>query len=114
MTFNNLDQAIRYINKRDKPLALYYFSEDKNNIKKIIKETSSGGVTINDTILHVGTTNLPFGGVGTSGMGAYHGEKSFTTFTHEKGVVERGTFVEFSFRFAPFKDKIKILRKAMK
>lgn len=114
MTFDNLEQVIRYINKREKPLALYYFSEDKNNIKKIIKETSSGGVTINDTVLHVGTTNLPFGGVGTSGMGTYHGEKSFNTFTHEKGVVERGTFVEFSFRFAPFKDKINLLRKVMK
>jgi aldehyde dehydrogenase (NAD+) len=114
MTFNNLEQVIRYVNKRDKPLALYYFSEDKNNRKRIIKETSSGGVTINDTILHVGTTNLPFGGVGTSGMGAYHGEKSFNTFTHEKGVVERGTFVEFSFRFAPFRDKINLLKKVMK
>lgn len=114
ITFNSLEQVIKYINKRDKPLALYYFSEDKNNIKKVIKETSSGGVTINDTILHVGTTNIPFGGVGTSGMGAYHGEKSFNTFTHEKGVVERGTFIEFSFRFAPFKNKINLLRKAMK
>ena len=114
MTFNNLDQVIKYINKRDKPLALYYFSEDKNNIKRVIKETSSGGVTINDTILHVGTTNIPFGGVGTSGIGAYHGKKSFDTFTHEKGIVERGTFIEFSFRFAPFKNKINLLRKAMK
>jgi len=114
ITFNNLDEVIRYVNKRDKPLALYYFSEDKNNIEKVIRETSSGGVTINDTILHVGTTNLPFGGVGTSGMGSYHGKKSFDTFTHEKGVVERGTYIEFSFRFAPFKDKINLLRKVMK
>ena len=114
MTFNNLDEVIKYVNKRDKPLALYYFSEDKNNIEKVIKETSSGGVTINDTILHVGTTNLPFGGVGTSGMGSYHGKKSFDTFTHEKSVVERGTYIEFSFRFAPFKDKINLLRKVMK
>ena len=59
-------------------------------------------------------TNLPFGGVGTSGMGSYHGKKSFDTFTHEKSVVERGTYIEFSFRFAPFKDKINLLRKVMK
>jgi len=114
MTFDNLDEVIKYVNKRDRPLALYYFSEDKNNIEKIIKETSSGGVTINDTILHVGTTNLPFGGVGTSGMGAYHGKKSFDTFTHEKSIVKRGTFIEFSFRFAPFNNKISLLRKVMK
>ena len=114
MTFTNLDEVIRYVNKRDKPLALYYFSEDKNNIEKIIKETSSGGVTINDTILHVGTTKLPFGGVGTSGIGSYHGKKSFDTFTHEKGIVKRGTFIEFSFRFAPFNNKINLLRKVMK
>lgn len=114
MTFNDLDEVIRYVNKRDKPLALYYFSEDKNNIEKVIIETWSGGVTINDTILHVGTTNLPFGGVGTSGMGSYHGKKSFDTFTHEKSVVKRGTYIEFSFRFAPFKDKINLLRKVMK
>ena len=69
---------------------------------------------LNDTILHVGVTNLPFGGVGTSGMGSYHGKKSFDTFTHEKGIVERGTYIEFSFRFAPFKDKINLLRKVMK
>jgi len=114
MTFGNLSEVIKYVNKRDKPLALYYFSEDKNNIEKIIRETSSGGVTINDTILHVGTTNLPFGGVGTSGMGSYHGKKSFDTFTHEKSVVKRGTYIEFSFRFAPFKNKINLLRKVIK
>jgi aldehyde dehydrogenase (NAD+) len=114
MTFNNLNEVIKYVNKRDKPLALYYFSEDKNNIEKMIRETSSGGITINDTILHVGTTNLPFGGVGTSGMGSYHGKKSFDTFTHEKSIVKRGTYIEFSFRFAPFKDKINLLRKVMK
>lgn len=114
ITFENLNEAIGYVNHRDKPLALYYFSEDKNNIKKVINETFSGGVTINDTILHVGTSNLPFGGVGTSGMGEYHGKKSFDTFTHEKSIVDRGTWIEFPFRFAPFKDKVNILRKVMK
>ncbi|EKQ50723.1 MAG: NAD-dependent aldehyde dehydrogenase [Clostridium sp. Maddingley MBC34-26] len=114
ITFENLDEVVRYVNKRMKPLALYYFSQDKNNIKKILKETSTGGVTINDTILHAGTSSLPFGGVGTSGIGAYHGKKSFDTFTHEKSVVERGTLIEFSFRFAPFKNKVDYLRKFIK
>jgi len=114
MTFDNLSEVIKYVNRRDKPLALYYFSEDKNNIEKVIKETSSGGVTINDTVIHVATTNLHFGGVGTSGMGSYHGKKSFDTFTHEKSIVKRGTYIEFSFRFAPFKNKINLLRKVIK
>ncbi|MVX62740.1 aldehyde dehydrogenase family protein [Clostridium chromiireducens] len=114
MTFDNLKEVIQYVNNKSKPLALYYFSEDENNIKRIIKETSSGGVTINDTILHVGTPNLPFGGVGTSGMGAYHGKHSFDTFTHEKSIVRRGTYMEFPFRFAPFKNKINLLRRIIK
>lgn len=114
MTFEDLREVVEYVNNRNKPLALYYFSEDENNIKRIIKETSSGGVTINDTILHVGTPNLPFGGVGTSGMGSYHGKHSFDTFTHEKSIVKRGTYIEFPFRFAPFKNKINILRKVIK
>jgi len=114
LTFNHLEEAIEYVNKKDKPLALYYFSENQSNIEKVIQKTSSGGVTINDTILHVGTSTLPFGGVGTSGMGSYHGKKSFDTFTHEKSIVKRGTYIEFSFRFAPFKNKINLLRKIMK
>jgi len=114
MTFGDLREVIEYVNNRNKPLALYYFSEDENNIKRIIKETSSGGVTINDTILHVGTPNLPFGGVGTSGMGSYHGKHSFDTFTHEKSIVKRGTYIEFPFRFAPFNNKINLLRKVIK
>ncbi|WP_182629441.1 aldehyde dehydrogenase [Clostridium chromiireducens] len=114
MTFDNLKEVIQYVNNKSKPLALYYFSEDENNIKRIIKETSSGGVTINDTILHVGTPNLPFGGVGTSGMGAYHGKHSFDSFTHEKSIVRRGTYMEFPFRFAPFKNKINLLRRIIK
>jgi aldehyde dehydrogenase (NAD+) len=114
ITFNNLDEVIKYVNKRDLHLSLFYFSVVNNIIDKLILETSSGGVTINDTILHVGTSNLPFGGVGTSGMGSYHGKKSFDTFTHEKSIVKRGTYIEFSFRFAPFKDKINLLRKVMK
>lgn len=111
ITFDELEEVIEYVNKKDNPLALYYFSEDRDNIEKIIKKTSSGGITINDTILHVGTSNLPFGGVGTSGIGSYHGKKSFDTFTHEKSIVKRGNYIEFSFRFAPFKNKINILRK---
>ena len=112
--FQKLDEVISYVTKRDKPLALYYFSESKSNIEKVLKSTTAGGVTINDTIIHVANPSLPFGGVGSSGMGKYHGKASFDTFSHEKSVMKRGTFIEFEIRFAPFEGKIKLLKKVMK
>ena len=112
--FNNIQDVITFINKREKPLALYYFSENKKSISNILRCTTSGGVTINDTVIHVANGNLPFGGVGNSGIGNYHGKASFDTFTHKRSVMERGTFVEFNVRFAPYKEKINILKKVMK
>ena len=113
--FENLDEVIDFINsKTSKPLALYYFSEDKNNIKKVLKNISSGGVSINDTIIQVAQNILPFGGVGNSGIGNYHGKASFETFSHTKSVCKRGTFMEFNTRFAPFKDKVNLIRKFVK
>jgi len=112
--FNNLQDVLDKVNEGDKPLALYYFSESKDKIEKVLKESTSGGVTINDTILHVSSSFLPFGGVGNSGMGSYHGKNSFLCFSHSKAVLKRGTFIEFSFRFAPYKDKIKLVRKVFK
>ena len=112
--FENIQEIIDFVNKREKPLALYYFSESKKSINNILRCTTSGGVTINDTIIHVANGNLPFGGVGYSGMGSYHGKASFDAFTHKRSVMERGTFVEFNVRFAPYKEKINILKKIMK
>lgn len=112
--FDNIENIIDFINRREKPLALYYFSESKKNINYILRATTSGGVTINDTIIHVANGNLPFGGVGNSGIGNYHGKASFDTFTHKRSVMKRGTFVEFNIRFAPYKEKINILKKIMK
>lgn len=112
--FENIKDIINFINAREKPLALYYFSENKVNINNILKCTTSGGVTINDTVIHVANGNLPFGGVGNSGIGSYHGKASFDTFTHKRSVMERGTFIEFNIRFAPYKNKINILKKIMK
>lgn len=112
--FDNIQDIISFINKREKPLALYYFSENKKSINNILRCTTSGGVTINDTVIHVANGNLPFGGVGNSGMGSYHGKASFDAFTHKRSVMERGTFVEFNVRFAPYKEKINILKKIMK
>ena len=91
-----------------------YFSENKKKIKYILRATTSGGVTINDTIIHVANSNLPFGGVGNSGVGKYHGRESFEAFTHNRAVMDRGTFAEFNVRFAPYKNKLKLVKKIMK
>lgn len=112
--FNDIYEVIRELNNKEKPLALYYFSEDKNKVEMVLKETSSGGVTINDTVIHVSMPNLPFGGVGNSGMGSYHGRASFDAFTHRKSVVNRSSKIEFSFRFPPYGEKIGLIKKIIK
>ncbi|HHD2752001.1 TPA: aldehyde dehydrogenase [Clostridium perfringens] len=114
LNFEDLDDVINIINSKDKPLALYYFSEDKNKIEKILNTTSSGGVTINDTLVHVSSTYLPFGGVGNSGMGEYHGKYSFDLFSNKKGVMDRKTFLDINLRYAPFQNKLTIIKKIMK
>ena len=114
LVYEDLDNIIKFINHREKPLALYYFSESKKKIKYVLTSTTSGGVTINDTIIHVANPNLPFGGVGNSGVGKYHGKESFETFTHNKSVMKRGTFIEFNIRFAPYKNKLNLVKRIMK
>lgn len=114
MEFEDIDDVIKYINHKEKPLALYYFSENKKNIEYVLRNTTAGGVTINDTIIHVASSYLPFGGVGNSGVGSYHGKASFDTFSHRKSIIRRGTFFELPIRFAPYKDKINILKLLMK
>lgn len=86
MTYENLDQAIDYIQSRDKPLALYVYSNDEANVEKVLSETSSGGVTVNGVFSHYLENNLPFGGVNHSGMGSYHGYFGFKCFSHERAV----------------------------
>ncbi|HII4458364.1 TPA: aldehyde dehydrogenase [Clostridium perfringens] len=114
LPFENLDEVIRLVNSKDKPLAIYYFSEDKNKIEKVLNSTSSGGVTINDTLVHVSSSYLPFGGVGNSGMGEYHGKYSFNLFSNKKGVMNRKTFLDLKIRYAPFQNKLTIVKKIMK
>jgi coniferyl-aldehyde dehydrogenase len=87
MTVRSLDDGIAYINAHDRPLALYYFDNDSRRIDHVLERTTSGGATINDCIFHLAQNNLPFGGVGASGMGAYHGEDGFNTFSKRKGVM---------------------------
>jgi coniferyl-aldehyde dehydrogenase len=86
VTYEHLDDAIRYVNDRPRPLALYYFDNDSARVSKVLRETVSGGVTVNDTIFHIAQDSLPFGGVGPSGMGHYHGKEGFETFSKKKAV----------------------------
>jgi hypothetical protein len=87
MVVGSEDEAIEYINRNEKPLALYVFSDNSKVQKKFIENTSSGSCVINETVMFMGIENLPFGGVGNSGMGSYNGRKSFEVFSHEKSVL---------------------------
>ena len=102
ITFNDRCEAVAYINNREKPLALYFFGKEKDG-EEIIKKTSSGGSCINDTIMHIANENIPFGGVGNSGMRSYHGEESFKVFSHLRSVVTTGTWIDLPFRYMPYR-----------
>jgi coniferyl-aldehyde dehydrogenase len=86
IAYRSIEEAIQYINAHPRPLALYYFDFDKDRARRVLEQTVSGGATINDTLIHFAVDDLPFGGVGPSGIGAYHGFEGFTTFSHKKGV----------------------------
>ena len=101
-TIKSTEEAIDFITKREKPLALYYFGPEKRGWE-VIRRTSSGGACINDTIMHIANENLPFGGVGNSGMGRYHGYESFETFSHRRSVVVTQTWLDLPFRYMPYK-----------
>ncbi|MBR4962764.1 MAG: aldehyde dehydrogenase [Muribaculaceae bacterium] len=102
ITFKDRSEVVEYINNREKPLALYYFGKESDG-KEIIKKTSSGGACINDTIMHIANENIPFGGVGNSGLGCYHGEESFKVFSHLRSVVTTGTWIDLPFRYMPYR-----------
>ena len=101
-TYNNIDDAISFINSRPKPLALYFFGK-QDIANKILKETSSGGACINDTIMHIVNHNIPFGGVGNSGMGKYHGKLSFEAFSNSRSVITTPTWIDLPVRYMPYK-----------
>ena len=104
-TYNDLKEPLEYINSHEKPLALYIFSEDKSETEYILRNTSSGGVSVNDTVSHIINPSLPFGGVGQSGMGNYHGEYGFLNFTHMRSVLKRSTRIQMRLAFPPFSQK---------
>jgi aldehyde dehydrogenase (NAD+) len=113
--YESLDDIIKTINDRPKPLALYVFSENSDVAKRVIDEVSFGGGCINDTISHLASPYLPFGGVGTSGIGSYHGKGSFETFSHKKSIMKKTTKFSLAMLYPPYdKRKVNILRKIFK
>ena len=108
--FSKISEVATFINSRPKPLALYYFGNE--NQETVLNSTSSGGACINDTIMHIANHHLPFGGVGNSGIGKYHGRHSFATFSHEKSVLKSRTWFDIPIKFAPFKN-LNLLKKLL-
>ena len=114
LSYENETEINTIISKYEKPLSLYVFTEDKKFAQKIIKQYSFGGGCINDTVVHFSNKRLPFGGVGHSGIGAYHGSLSFDTFSHKKGIVKKANWLDLPMRYAPYKDKLKSIQKLLK
>lgn len=115
LEYDDLNELIHRVNSRPRPLAFYVFTENRSIQEKLIRDTSYGGGCINDTISHLATPYLPFGGVGPSGMGAYHGRQSFETFSHRKSILRKTTRWSFRFLYPPYdKKKISLLRRFLK
>jgi aldehyde dehydrogenase (NAD+) len=106
ITVQNLDEAIRFVNSRPKPLSAYLFTKARETRERIIKEVAAGGIVVNHLAFQVSTTKLPFGGVGASGMGAYHGKSGFEEFSHRKSVLTKPTRPDLSsFIYPPYTER---------
>ena len=114
LTYDDPTEMIQEIKQRPKPLALYVFSEKESFQQIILENISFGGGCINDTVYHLSSPYLPFGGVGESGVGAYHGKGSFDTFSHEKSILKQTTVVDLPFRYQNRKNGLKLLKKLIK
>ncbi len=115
LTYASLDEAIAFVRARPRPLAFYIFTASKETEKRLLDTCSFGGGCVNDTIIHLATSHMPFGGVGDSGMGSYHGKKSFDTFTHERSIVKKSTWLDLPMRYHPYGEKkLALIRKFMK
>ena len=113
--YNRIEEAIQYINSHDKPLALYLFSNDSYHANKFLELCSFGDACINDTVSHFATNTLPFGGVGASGIGYYHGKFTFETFSHRRSVLHKSTRIDLPFRYYPLTDdKMKWIKRFLK
>lgn len=102
IAYDSIEEAVAFINRRPHPLACYLFSQDKTVQQRFLSSVPFGGGCINDTIIHLATSHMGFGGVGTSGMGSYHGKKSIETFSHEKSIVNKHTWMDLPVRYAPY------------
>ncbi len=102
LEFTSIQEAEAFVREREKPLALYLFTRDARTEKQILRNLSFGGGCVNDTIIHLATSHMGFGGVGHSGMGSYHGRKSFETFSHEKGIMKRYSHPDLPIRYLPY------------
>lgn len=110
MEFSDINEVINFINSKPKPLAFYYFSQNKKKQNTILNQTTSGGGCINDTLMHIANPNLPFGGVGNSGMGRYHGKYSFDTFSNHRAILKKATWLDVPIRYAPYGKKLKLVK----
>ncbi|MDE7079723.1 MAG: aldehyde dehydrogenase [Clostridia bacterium] len=115
MTYEKEEEIISYVSNNPTPLALYIFSNDKQRIKKFTAQLSFGGGCINDVVIHIASSDLPFGGFKDSGIGAYHGKAGFDTFTHYKSILNKSTAIDLPMRYQPFKESYqKLIRKVMR
>lgn len=106
LTFDSYDELYRIMSSKPKPLAFYFFAEDKQRIREVTERCSYGGGCINDTIIHLATSEMGFGGVGESGMGSYHGKAGFDAFSHTKSIVDKKTWIDLPMRYQPYKKGI--------
>ena len=111
--YGDLSEAVAFVNSRPRPLALYLFSRDRARQEEVLRLTSSGGACINDTVIHETVTALPFGGVGDSGLGAYHGRASFDAFSHERSIVRNGFLIDNLLRYPPYRDRLRWLKRLL-
>ena len=111
ITFDSIEEVIKHQSTLAKPLALYMFSESKKNIKSVTNRLSFGGGCINDTIIHLATSEMAFGGVGESGMGGYHGKDGFEAFSHTKSIVDKKTWMDLPMRYQPYKKLYEMMLK---
>ncbi|AWI26343.1 aldehyde dehydrogenase [Flavobacterium pallidum] len=113
LTYENEDDIRRTLGRYEKPLSLYLFTENKEFEKRILRHYSFGGGCINDTVVHFSNKRLPFGGVGQSGMGMYHGKYGFDTFSHKKSVLKKASWIDITIRYAPYGKKLKWIKRIM-
>jgi len=113
LEYKGIEEVIDQINGREKPLALYLFTASKGVIDRVLSATSSGGGCVNETIMHVSNPRMPFGGVGNSGMGSYHGKASFDTFSHHRSILRKTTLFNPTLAYPPYKNKLRFLRRLL-